>query len=152
MIRSWRRTARRLATLGALALTVLAAGCAGTTQPSLDTSQLLAAGFKIVAARTEAQQAQLQSLPTGQITEWQRTGKRYFVYPDVAGKRLFVGTPTEYSAYLRLASGTAPAMARQQESDLASYNKQDATMQMLTKRDLADPYYFWESFDGLGWQ
>jgi len=33
---------------------------------------------------------------------------------------------------------------------MASYEKQDAAMQNNTQRDLADPYYFWGSFDGLG--
>jgi len=86
------------------------------------------------------------------VTEWQRTGKHFFVYPDPARNQLYVGTPKEYEAYRRLAPGGGPTLAQQQAADMASYGKQDAAMQMYTNRDLADPYYFWDSFDGLGWR
>jgi hypothetical protein len=143
---------RILAMLGALA-TALALGCAGTAQPLPDESRLLAAGFKVVSAKTPQQQQHLQSLPAGKVTEWQRTGKHFFVYPDPAGNRIYVGTPKEYEAYLRLQpGGSGPSLAQQQAADLASYNKQDAAMQTYTSRDLADPYYFWDSFDGLGFR
>jgi len=136
------------------ALALLAIGCAGTTtQPWPDEAQLLAAGFTVVVAKTSQQQEHLQSLTPGKITEWQRNGVHYFVYPDAAKKQIYVGTPKEYDAYLRLVPGGGAApLAQQQAKDLASYNKQDAAMQMYTHRDLADPYYFWDSFDGLGWR
>jgi hypothetical protein len=77
----------------------------------------------------------------------------HFVYPDAAKQQIYVGTPKEYEAYLRLRPGESGARRwRRQLADLASYNKQDAAMQMYTTRDLADPYYFWDSFDGLGWR
>ena len=136
------------------ALVALVIGCAGTPPaPSApDTKQLLAAGFKVVVAKTQQQQEHVQSLPPGKITEWQRNGVHYFVYPDAAGKQIYVGMPKEYEAYRRLLPGGGPTLAQQQAADLASYNKQDAAMQMYTNRDLADPYYFWDSFDGLGWR
>ena len=147
---------KTLAISCALALSVLAPGSASTagpaTQPLPDESQLLAAGFKVVVANTVQQQEHLQSLPAGKITAWQRNGVHYFIYPDAARKQIYVGTSKEYEAYRRLVPGTGPTLAQQQAADLASYNKQDAAMQMYTNRDLADPYYFWDSFDGLGWR
>lgn len=141
------------AILRAGAVLVLAAGCASTPPPpSVDETQLVAAGFKIVAAKTVQQQEHVKALPSGQITGWQRTGVHYFVYPDAAHDRIYVGTPKEYAAYQRLRPGNYPSLAAKDAADLASYEKQDAAMQNYTQRDLADPYYFWDSFDGLGWR
>jgi hypothetical protein len=156
MNRSWTsRRARALGLLGALALTLML-GCASAPQSPTppDDGALIAAGFKVIVAKTKEQQEHLQALPQGQLIEWQRTGKHYFVYPDLAKSRLLVGTPREYEAYLRLrpAESASAALAKQRASDLASYNKQDDAMRMYTTRDLADPYYFWDSFDGLGWR
>jgi hypothetical protein len=150
---TWPAFQRSLAgRLGVLAAAAIFQGCASTAPPPPDESQLLAAGFKVVVAKTAQQQEHLQSLPPAKITEWQRNGAHYFVYPDAAKNRLFVGTPKEYVAYRRAQPNGGPTLAQQQAADLASYNKQDAAMQMYTARDLADPYYFWDSFDGLGWQ
>ena len=139
--------------LWAIAVLVVCGGCASTPQPPpVDEAQLLAAGFKIVAAKTVQQREHVQTLPPGTITEWQRTGVHYFIYPDVANNRIYVGTPKEYAAYQQLRPGNYPSLAAQRASDMASYEKQDAAMQNYTQRDLADPYYFWDSFDGLGWR
>lgn len=137
--------------LGAtLALATLIAACATPGPAPVDQSQLQAAGFKVIPAKTPQQFEHLQSLPPGKLTEWQRTGKHFFLYPDVAKRQLYVGTPKEYQAYLRLVPGAGPTLEQQQASDMASYAKQDAAMQMYTTRDLNDPYYFW-GIDGLGW-
>jgi hypothetical protein len=139
-----------------LALLVMAAlttfGCAGTAPPRASESDLIAAGFKVVTATTAQQQEHLRSLPPGTITAWQRNGVEYYVYPDAGSNRLYIGTPKEYAAYRRLRPGDYATQAQQQASEIASYNKQDATMQKHTDRDLADPYFFWPSFGGLGWQ
>ena len=142
-----------LMVIGVLAMTLLVAACAGTTQtpPPPDPSQLLAAGFKIVAAKTPEQQQHLQALTPGKLTELQRNGTHFFVYPDAARNQIYVGTPKAYQAYQGTRPGYGTALAQQQASDLASYNKEDAAMAMYTTRDLADPYYFWPTFDGL-WQ
>jgi hypothetical protein len=154
MNQSWTsRRARTLGLVGALALALLL-GCASAPKspPPPDESALTAAGFKVVVAKTAQQQEHLQSLPPGQITEWQRNGAHFFVYPDAAKNQILVGTQKEYSAYRRSQPNAGPTLAQQQATDMASYNKQDAAMQMYTNRDLADPYYFWDSFDGLGWR
>ncbi|HET6960752.1 MAG TPA: hypothetical protein VFI56_29395 [Vicinamibacterales bacterium] len=145
---------RFAAILQVCAILFLAAGCASAPQqpPPVDEAQLTAAGFKIVAAKTPQQQEHLKALPAGQITAWQRTGVHYFIYPDVAHNRIYVGTPKEYAAYQRLRPGNYPSLAAQDAANMASYEKQDAAMQNYTQRDLNDPYYFWDSFDGLGWR
>ena len=134
------------------ALAALAQGCASPGPPPPDENQLLAAGFKVLVAKTPQQQEHLQSLPPGKVTELQRTGVHYFVYPVAAKNQLYVGTPKEYAAYQRLRPGDYPTLAQQQAADMASYNKQDAAMQKNTNRDLSDPYFFWPTFDNLGWQ
>ena len=156
MNRSWTsRRARVPGLLGAFVLTLML-GCASAPQSPLppDEGALTAAGFKVVVAKTPVQQAHVRDLPPGKLTEMQRNGAHYFVYPDAARQQIYVGTPKEYEAYLRLRPGenASAALAKQQASDLASYNKQDDAMRMYTTRDLADPYYFWDSFDGLGWR
>jgi hypothetical protein len=142
----------QFASSGALAVAALAWGCA-TTSPALpDESQLSAAGFKVVPATTKEQQEHLKALTPGKISELQRTGTHFFVYPDAAKNQIYVGTPKEYAAYQRLRpADNTPALGAQQSADLASYNKQDAAMQKANNRDLADPYYFWPSWIELGW-
>jgi hypothetical protein len=143
---------RLIVKLGAVAGAAFLSGCASTTPPPPDEAQLLAAGFKVVVAKTVQQKEHLQTLPPGKITEWQRTGVHFFVYPDVAKSQILVGTATEYAAYRRLQPNGGASLGQQQAGDMASYDKQDAAMQKYTARDLADPYYFWDSFDGLGWR
>jgi len=56
MKRSGKRATGKLASLAVMAMAALALGCAGTTQPAPDVNQLLAAGFKVVPAKTKEQQ------------------------------------------------------------------------------------------------
>ena len=79
----------------AIAVTTLALSRSEAAQPLPDESQLVAAGFKVVAATTSEQQEHLQTLPPGKLTAWQRNGKHFWVYPDVAKKQLYVGTQKE---------------------------------------------------------
>jgi hypothetical protein len=144
------RARRWLASLGVALLIV---GCAGAPQspPRPDTGKMLAAGFKVIDAKTPDQQMHLAALPQGRFTELQRTGTHFYVYPDPATQRVYVGTPKEYQAYLGSDPDFGTALARTQADDLKSYNKQDAAMAMYTNRDYNDPYYFWPSYVGL-WQ
>ena len=146
----WRRRVFVLASMFAAAAILI--GCASPPPPPPDESQLLAAGFKVLAAKTVQQQEHLRALAPGKITEWQRNGAHYFVYPDVAKNQLYVGTQKEYAAYRRVRPDDGLTLSQQQAAEMASYQKQDAAMQMYTNRDLADPYYFWDSFEGLGWR
>ncbi len=121
--------------LVAVSLAAFAHGGASPGPPPPDENQLLAAGFKVLVAKTTQQQEHLQSLPPGRVTELQRTGTHFFVYPDAAKNQLYLGTPKEYAAYRRLRPGDYPTLAQQEAADMASYNKQDAAMQKNTNRE-----------------
>jgi hypothetical protein len=110
----------------AFALVLFTLGCASVVgPPPIDTSQLVAAGFKTVDLETPKQLERLQ--------------------------QLYVGRPAEYQAYLKLTGGTAgPSLAQQSAADTANYAKQDAGMSLLTARDADDPY--WWSLDNIGWR
>jgi hypothetical protein len=141
--------------LATLAL-MLAAACATTNAPAPPNERLLSeAGFKSIPATTPQQQQHLQALPPGTLTEWQQTGKHYYVYPDVAANKLYVGTPKEYQAYLglRTKNGLAnPAPANTTTADMRSYLKQDAAMQKADALDAQiPPWAIWPDFANLGW-
>ena len=133
--------------LSALAVLAIAAGCASTAPPRPAESELLAAGFKILVATTTVQQEWVQNLPPGQIRPMQRTGKKFFVYPDAPRNQIYVGGPQEYETYRRLHPEYQPVV---QESGMASYVKQSDAMREATARDLSDPFLGASWFD-LGW-
>ena len=63
---------------------------------------LVASGFKMITPKTTAQQQKLQNLPLGKVTMIQKGGKTYYVFPDPAHNRAYVGRPREYQAYQQL--------------------------------------------------
>ena len=86
---------------GAFALLLLVAGCASNqpakTAPS-EADMLIASGFQ-VRYPTSTQQAKLQSLTAGQISEIQAYGRILYVYPDWPTGRVLIGGPRQYQAY-----------------------------------------------------
>jgi len=89
--------------ISVIALLALTVGCA-TTQTSTQNreSMLVASGFKTVTPKTAAQQQKLQKLPPGKVTMIQKGGKTYYIFPDPAHNRAYVGRPNEYQAYQQL--------------------------------------------------
>jgi len=93
-----------------LFLTSIAAACAAflvscsTTQTSTQNkeSMLVASGFKTIIPKTAAQQQKLQNLPPGKVTMIQKKGKTYYIFPDPANNRAYVGGPRQYQAYHQL--------------------------------------------------
>ena len=80
---------------------LLAAGCAsnqttGTAHSEPD--MLIASGF-VVRTPNSTQQAKLQSLTAGQISQIQTRGLTLYVYPDWPNRRVLVGGPVQYQAY-----------------------------------------------------
>ena len=63
---------------------------------------LIAAGFKVVVPRTAAQEQKLKALPSDRVTLVQKDGKTYYVFPDAANNRAYVGGPTQYQAYTQI--------------------------------------------------
>jgi hypothetical protein len=91
-----------LATITA-ACTALLVNCASTsTSTQNKESMLVASGFKVITPKTTAQQQKLQNLPPGKVTMIQKGGKTYYIFPDPANNRAYVGRPREYQAYQQL--------------------------------------------------
>src|SRR6266516_3845536 len=113
-----------------VACTVLLAGCA-TTQSSTQNreSMLVAAGFKVITPKTTAQQQKLQALPSGKVTMIQKNGKTYYVFPDPANNRAYIGRPKEYQAYQQLRATNKLATENLETAQMY----QDAEMQWSTR-------------------
>jgi hypothetical protein len=136
----------------AIVLAAFACGCATLPPPPPpSTAKLLAAGFRVVDAKTELQQQRLAALPQAKVSWMQATGKTYYVYPDLVKNQLYIGTQKEYDAYRLLAPwGGSTSLAEQHAADMAHYNKQDAMMQIYTNNDLTDPWSIWTDIEGIG--
>ncbi len=140
-----------LKSLGALAVTVFAAGGAAGASPPIDESQLLDLGFKVLVATTKVQQDWVRGLPPGKIRPMQRTGKKFFIYPDAPRNQIYVGGPKEYEAFVQLHPEQRTAGAQQVAKEAIAYRgKQDDTMRKATARDLSDPF-LGASWADLGW-
>jgi hypothetical protein len=136
--------------LGALAATVFVAGGVAAAMPRIDEGQLSDLGFKVLVATTKVQQDWVRSLPPGQIRPMQRTGKKFFVYPDAARNQIYVGGPKEYEAYLQLHPEVRQSAQDAAAKASAYRGKQDAAMRSATARDLSDPF-LGASWADLGW-
>jgi hypothetical protein len=115
-----------LRTGSAIALVILTAGCA-TTQSNVQNkeSMLIAAGFKTITPKTAAQQQKLQKLPPDKVTMIQKKGKTFYIFPDPAQNRAYVGGPKAYQAYQQLRADKKLA----QEDVESAEMYQDAAMQ-----------------------
>jgi len=124
----------------AVILATWVAGGAAAAAPSIDQKELVDVGFKELVATTKVQQDWVRSLAPGQIRAVQRTGKKYFIYPDAPNNRILVGGPNEFEAYKQLHPDTK--LWGQGAGDKASSyrNKQNNAMQSATQRDLSNPY------------
>jgi len=137
--------------LALMATIVIAARAGAAAPPPIDAKQLLDAGFKVLVATTKVQEDWVRGLPPGKIKPMQRTGKKYFIYPDAGRKQVYVGGSKEYDTYVQLhpehrAAGPQPA-ARETS---AYRGKQDDVMRSATARDLSDPF-LGASWADLGW-
>ena len=139
------------AVLSALTVSMFVAGSvAAAAPPKIDESELLASGFKVLVAKTTAQEEWVRRLPPGQIRPMQRTGKKFFIYPDAARKQIYVGGPKEYEAYRQLHPDSKLAALEAAKQGNAYRLKQDEAMKKATARDLSDPYLGTDWVD-LGW-
>ena len=136
------RRANLLIALVALAASVLITDSAVAATPTDVWTELVGLGFKVLVATTTVQQDWIKQMAPGQIRAMQRTGKKYFIYPDAARNQIYVGGPKEYDAYKQLHpdSKLAGQDGAKQASEYRA--KQDTAMQKATTRDLSDPYYW----------
>ena len=110
----------------AAAYAAVLAGCASTqTSTQNRESMLVASSFKVITPKTAAQQQKLQNLPPGKVTMIQKGGKTYYVFPDPANNRAYIGRPKEYQAYQQLRATNKLA----KESLETAQMYQDAEMQ-----------------------
>ncbi len=147
------RRANSLIVLLALTVSALIAGGAAAATPTEVEKELLGLGFKVLVATTPAQQDWVKRMAPGKIRAMQRTGKKYFIYPDAPRNQVYVGGPKEYDAYKQLHpdSKLAGQDGAKQASEYRA--KQDTAMQKATARDLSDPYYWTNTatWADLGW-
>jgi hypothetical protein len=133
------------------------AACASLppSYPPPSTGMLTDAGFKTLAAGTTLQKQQLGALRVDALTAVQRTGKHYYVYPDIPASKLYVGTPKEYDAYLalRTKAGLAnPDLTSTTSEEMRTYMKQDTQIMNATAREAGIPdWAYWPDFGGMGW-
>ncbi len=138
--------------IGAFVVCFLIAAGAGAAAPTMDTSELLSSGFKVLVAKTQVQKDWVKNLPKGQIRPMQRTGKKYFIYPDAPGNRIYIGGPKEYEAYHQLHPETQLAARQAVQQGTAYREKSYATTKNATARDLTDPFLGADWVDlGVGW-
>ena len=145
------RRTKLLKLLGALAVNVFVAGGAAAASPPIDESQLLELGFKVLDATTKVQQDWVRGLPPGKIRPMQRTGKKFFIYPDASRNQIYVGGPKEYESYVQLHPEHRAASTQQAAKETSAYRlKQDDAMRKASARDLSDPF-LGASWADLGW-
>lgn len=145
------RRAKLLELLRALAVTAFIAGGAAAASPPIDEGQLLDLGFKVLVATTKVQQDWVRGLPPGKIRPMQRTGKKFFIYPDASRNQIYVGGPKEYEAFVQLHPEHGAAGAQQAAKEASAYRlKQDDAMRKATARDMSDPF-LGASWADLGW-
>jgi hypothetical protein len=134
------RLTSRLLLLVAFALQTLLVACSApaprNTGPTPE-SLLIAAGFKTIVASTDKQLQHLPTLPQGQVTVIDLTGKTFYVYPDLSKNQLFVGNEKTYRAYLNLrAQNNMPQVDAE-----ANYFKQDKALHKEDVRDASTPWW-----------
>ena len=106
--------------LSALALLALAAGCANIQSKE---NSLVAAGFKVVVPKNEAQQQKLKALPADKVTMVQKSGKTYYVFPDTAHNQAYVGGQKQFEAYRQL------RLKQKEKPEAAEMNPVASTME-----------------------
>jgi len=105
------------AKLSALLALLILTGCSTTKQTE---NMLSAAGFKIVVAATPKQEQKLKALPPGKITTVQRNGKTYFVFPDAAHNRIYLGNQQQYQNYQQMLLDQKIAAQNREAGEMAA--------------------------------
>jgi len=141
--------------VAALSLTMLFSGATGAAtaakSPPIDKIALSDAGFKVLTATTKVQEDWVRGLPAGKIRPMQRTGKKYFIYPDAPGKQIYVGGPKEYDAYVQRHPEHRVTDSKKAAKDASTYRaKQTDEMKQASARDLSDPF-LGATWADLGW-
>jgi hypothetical protein len=122
--------------ISVIALLTLTVSCTMTQRETRNKEKLLiAAGFKVIVPHTAAHQQRLKALPTDRVTLVQKDGKTYYVFPDAANNRAYVGGQTQYQAY------------RQIRTDIQFRNE---SLEAAGLRGESD-WGTWDGWGGPGW-
>lgn len=142
----WLR-ARCISFAALLALALLVTGCAGTpaqrAAAPVNETEMVALGFKPLVAATTAQSEWVKGCPPGRIRAMERNGKKFYIMPDAANNRVFVGGPVQYEAY-QVDNPKQPVGLSQAEQR-AYLAARDQAMRKANAYDRSDPFY------GVGW-
>ncbi len=139
------------AALGTLAVAAILAGTAAAAAPHIDPADLSVAGFKVLVATNKTQEEWVHKLPPDKIRAMQRTGKKFFVYPDAPRNQVYVGGPAEYQAYVQAHPENRVANAEQVAKTASGYRMKDGkAMDEASGRDVSDPF-FGATWGELGW-
>ncbi len=127
--------------LAAIALAVLAVGCAGNL---IDKENVAAAsGFKVITPSKPDQQALLRKLPADKFTRINHGGRLYYVLPDLKNNQAYVGGPKQYQAYLQL------RQAQQRDSEHAGAPPHE--IQVVEVEEVTPGgWESWDGWDGTG--
>jgi hypothetical protein len=82
----------------AFAFVLLAAGCASNNLLDKENAAT-GAGFKIITPAKAEHMALLQNLPPDKVTPITYAGRLYYILPDLARNRAYVGGPKQYKVY-----------------------------------------------------
>jgi len=145
------RAPRTVAMRSVVAMLLWLGASAFAAAATIDPRQLVDSGFKVLVATNDVQRSWVKGLPAGKFRAMQRTGRKFFIYPDAPGSQVYVGGPAEYDAYLKLHPENAVADAAAVTREASAYRKQQSeAMQKATARDNSDPW-LGLSWSDLGW-
>jgi hypothetical protein len=114
-----------LATITAVCAAMLVSCASTQTSTQNRESMLVASGFKVITPKTGAHQQKLQNLPPGKVTMIQKGKKTYYIFPDPAQNKAYVGGPKQYEEYQQLR--TENKLAKEDLESAEMY--QDTAMQ-----------------------
>lgn len=110
---------KHLALLASAALVVSCATTSGNLKSKEDLA--IAAGFKPITPTKPDQKAILAKLPDEKVTHITYKGKSYYVLPDKADGKAYVGGPKQFQSYQQL--GQAKEQALEYDKDVNRYGK-----------------------------
>jgi hypothetical protein len=91
-----------LRTIAAMALLMMAIGCASSGGLQEEKRLAFSAGFKVITPTKPDHVAILQKLPKDQVSPITYKGKTYYILPDAEHSEAFVGGPIEFRMYQKL--------------------------------------------------
>ncbi len=85
--------------LAIVALAVLAVSCSSTNDLLDRENAAMGAGFRVITPAKAEHMALLQKLPADKVTPVTYEGKQYYILPDLANNRAYIGGPKQYEVY-----------------------------------------------------